>query len=960
MNTLPKAVKSSVNAWNPAYLEDAYARFQKDPASLEPQLRAFFEGFDLALASPIGVKPSGDRPAGELSAAGTSSQSLLQTKVDSLIEAYRAHGHLAANLDALGRTRPRPALLTLEYHGLSQADLSQSVLSGAIRGMPDHATVGQIVEYLEATYCHATGIEFMHIQSSEEQNWWLEKYEKTQGRIELSRGQRAHILQKLLASEQFEKFLGKRYPGDKRFSLEGAESLIPMLDWMVEHASNLGADEIVLGMAHRGRLNVLNNVIGKTYAQIFTEFEENWDEDFVDGGGDVKYHRGYSGTRQFGNGKQVHLTLTSNPSHLESVGAVVEGRCRAKQRLGGDESRTRIVPVMIHGDAAISGQGIVMELLNLSQLEGYTTGGTTHIVVNNMIGFTTVPEDARSSRYCTDIAKMIEAPVIHVNGEDPEACAAAAQMAIEYRQTFKKDVFIDMWCYRRYGHNEQDEASFTQPVMASLIKRKPSVLKVYAERLLAEGVLDDKDMDTIRTSLDNALEQAQEAAKSSPYDPTIDPGSARWTGFEKDFRFDPVETAVSREMLEEVCKGLGHVPEGFKINPKLKRLLDARSKLLETKNISYADAESLAFGTLLLEGFAIRLSGQDSRRGTFSHRHAVYRDFETGEPYIPLNNMRPNWKPYEGDFDPATQQAHLCVYDSPLSEASVLGFDYGYSLVDPRMLVIWEGQFGDFVNGAQVIIDQYIASAQIKWDRWSGLVMLLPHGYEGAGPEHSSARMERFLELCANDNMQVCYPSTGPQVFHMLRRQMKRNFRKPLIVMTPKSMLRIPTGTIDELMTGSFEEIIDDRAFSQAGNDRRKVRKIVLCMGKFYHELAARREAIGRDDIALIRVEQLYPFHAERLRELLALYPKHTQIVWAQEEPRNAGAALFILDRLRETLGIDAAYEGRPASATPAVGSKRMHKVEQEGLLETIVGPLESKNSSADSTTKVHATAGKG
>ena len=508
------------------------------------------------------------------------------------------------------------------------------------------------------------------------------------------------MLQKLLASKQFERFLENRYPDVKRFSLEGAESLIPMLDWFVERASKLGVEEIVLGMAHRGRLNVLNNIIGKTYTQIFTEFEENWDADFVDGGGDVKYHRGYSGTRQFGTGKQSHLTLTSNPSHLESVGAVVVGRCRAKQRLGGDHERTRIIPLMIHGDAAIAGQGIVAELLNLSQLEGYTTGGTAHIVVNNMIGFTTIPEDSRSSRYCTDIAKTIEAPVLHVNGEDPEAVTAVAQMAIEYRQKFRKDVFIDMWCYRRYGHNEQDEASFTQPVMAGLIKRKPSVLKVYAERLLAKGVLDEKDMQTIRTSLDNSLEKAQEAAKSSPYEPTIDPGSARWAGVESEDCFDRVQTAVSCERLEEVCHGVARVQEGFKVNPKLKRLLDARRKLLETKEISYADAESLAYGTLLLEGNAIRLSGQDSRRGTFSHRHAVYRDFETGEACTPLNQMRPNWRPYEEEFDPATQQAHLCVYDRPLSDDSVLAFDYGYSLVDPRILGIWEGQLGDFVNCA--------------------------------------------------------------------------------------------------------------------------------------------------------------------------------------------------------------------------------------------------------------------
>lgn len=925
MNTPPRAVPPAVNSWNAEYLDDAYQRFLRDPESLSPEMRAFFQGFELARSSGGPAASEGGTP--------------LQAAADLLIEAYRTWGHVAARLDPFNRDLEATADLNPASYGITEADYASTVSVGHVRGLGETATVRELIGHLDQTYAGTVAIEFMHIESAEERSWWLDRFEASGGRIELSRGDQVHITHQLLLAEQFEKFLGKRYPGDKRFSLEGSESLIPLLDRLIEGSSDLGVEEIVLGMAHRGRLNVLNNIIGKTYAQIFTEFEENWDADFVDGGGDVKYHRGYSGTRQFRNGKKVHLALASNPSHLEAVAPVVAGRCRAKQRLRGDEQRRRVIPVVVHGDSAISGQGMVYEMVNLSQLEGYTTGGTVHVVVNNLIGFTTIPEDARSSRYCTDVAKVADAPVLHVNGEDPEAVVAVAQMAIEYRQKFRKDIFVDMWCYRRYGHNEQDEASFTQPIMAGLIKRKPSTMKVYAERLLAEGVLNDDDMSTIRKRLDESLEQAQEAAQSSPYDPTIDPGSARWSGVQRAFNFDPEPTAISESLLKEVCEGLGSVPDEFNVNPKLKRLLDARRSLPETKEISYADAESIAFGSLLLEGTPIRLSGQDSRRGTFSHRHAVLRDFKSGEAVTPLNRMRELWEPSKGQFVPGEQQARLCVYDSPLSEASVVGIDYGYSLADPSMLVLWEAQFGDFVNGAQVIIDQFIASAEAKWERWSGLVMLLPHGYEGAGPEHSSARMERFLKLCAGNNMQVVHPSSAPQIFHLLRRQARQSYRKPLIVFTPKSLLRVTTGTTDELLTGHFRELIDDGRF---GSDRdcAKVRRVVLCAGKFYHELAARRDEAGRDDVAIVRVEQLYPFHTELCREILGRYPKDAEIVFAQEEPRNAGGALFVLDRLREELGIDGRYMGRSSSPTPAVGSKRVHKQEQQQLLDDIVGPL--------------------
>jgi 2-oxoglutarate dehydrogenase E1 component len=931
MSSGPRAIPSSINSWSPEYLESQYERFKQDPESLPPDLRAFFQGFDLALATPAGAKPVADGATG------------FQTAVDGLVWMYRELGHMAAGLDPFGRRRPRPQALSLAYHGLSQADLDRPVTSGDIATAPG-TTLRQLVDRLERTYCGPVGAEFMHIQNTDERQWLIDTFEKHDGRIPLDKPYRAHILEQLTRAETFEKFIGKRYPGEKRFSLEGAESLIPMLDHLIERSSELGVEEMVLGMAHRGRLNVLNNILGKTPEQIFTEFEDNFEYGEADGGGDVKYHKGYSGERKLRNGKSVHLAMSSNPSHLEAVDGVVEGRTRAKQRLRGDTERRRVIPVLIHGDAAFIAQGAVAEVFNLSQLEGYTTGGTVHIVVNNLIGFTTTPEDARSTRYCTDIAKMIEAPVFHVNGEDPEAVVAVARFAIEYRQKFRKDVVIDQYCFRRYGHNEGDEPSFTQPILSSLISKKASVLKVYAERLLAEGVISETDMTAIGTRLDEALNRAQEAAKKTPFDPRIDPGSQRWAGMGRTFSHEPAPTAVSMEVLTEVCAALGRVPDGFKVNPKLKALLKGRAELPTTGQISYADAESLAFGTLLLEGTAVRLSGQDCRRGTFTHRHAVLRDFETGDPYIPLNNIREVGQPGTdkpiGDkgADGKPRQARFCVYDSPLSEEAVMAFDYGYSLADPNMLVMWEAQFGDFNNGAQAIIDQFIASADYKWDRWSGLVLLLPHGYEGAGPEHSSGRMERFLQLCGNDNMQVVYPTTAAQCFHMLRRQVRRNFRKPLIVMTPKSMLRTVTGNIQELVSGRFQEVIDDAAI--VAGARKGVKRVVLCTGKVYYELAERRDALGRSDIAIVRVEQLYPLHTEALRSVLASYPSAAEKVWAQEEPRNMGAFLYMADALRDQLGLDKLiYIGRDASASPAVGSKHRHKDEQESIIERAIGP---------------------
>lgn len=989
--SVPESVGPSVNGWNADFLDAQYELYQRQPDAVEPDVRAFFAGFDLAQAGELKLSPGAGRagingtPASVApqnnAASGRSSQSgparitpgagqpagragAWQAVVDDLIQSFRDQGHLAANLDPFFRPRPIPEALTLEYHNLTESDLSRQV-DGTGLGLGDSATLGEVIERLREVYCGHIGVEITHIADREQRAWLFEQYEQLGGKPLLDRGQRAHLLELLTQSEMFEKFLGKRYPGEKRFSLEGSESLIPCLEQMIERAAALDVEEIVLGMAHRGRLNVLNNILGKTYKQIFTEFEETWEEDFIDGGGDVKYHRGYSGTKRLGSGRMVHLAMASNPSHLEAVDPVVQGRCRAKQRIRNDHARRRVVPVLVHGDAAVAGQGIVAETLNYSQLEGYTTGGTLHVVVNNQIGFTTVPEDARSSRYCTDIGKAIDAPIFHVNGEDPEAVVRVAHLAIEYRQKFGRDVFIDLQCYRRFGHNEQDEMSFTQPILAKLIGAKESVLTAYSKRLLDGGVINEADIQAIRHRLDESLERAQQAARETPYDPTIDPGSARWDGMGRNtWNFDRVETGVPIEMLTEVSQALGRVPEGFNLNRKLKRLISDRRTITEgdEEKVSYAEAESLAWGTLLLEGYPVRVSGQDCRRGTFSHRHAVWRDAETGEPYIPLNNMRPVGDP--GTDMPAgsetdagvPRQARFCIYDSPLSEESVLGFDYGYSLGDPNMLVCWEAQFGDFVNGAQAIIDQFIASAEAKWDRWSGLVMLLPHGYEGQGPEHSSARMERFLKLCGNNNMQIVYPTTGAQCFHMFRRQLKRGFRKPLVVMTPKSMLRTPTSTIDHLVNGVFQEVIDDPFFNRESRSRGAVKRVILCTGKVYYDLDARRRELEREDVAVVRVEQVYPLHADLLREILGRYPANAEVVWVQEEPRNMGAYGFMLDHLQSELGIEnIPYIGRPNSATPAVGSKRQHKIEQERLVSTAVG---AKPKTSETPAAVgHATA---
>jgi 2-oxoglutarate dehydrogenase E1 component len=958
-----QAISPSVNGWSAAFLEAEYERFKADPASVPPDLRAFLQGFDLGLAQP-GAKPA---------AAGGDVREALRVAlgVRGLIDAYRTHGHLHANLNPFGNgaslpreaMRPRfpesaAALLDPAAHGLKPADLARPAFGHGLP-LPEQASVEQVLGFLKARYCASTAWQFMHLADSAQRAWWAAKAEETQPH-EPTHEERLKIVEMLCRSAHLEGFLQKRYQGQKRFSLEGGESLIPLLEFLIRRASDLAVDEIVLGMAHRGRINVLTNVMGKTYQQVFTDFEHNFRAEFIDGGGDVKYHKGYSTERPMPSGRVVHLSLASNPSHLEAVNAVVCGRARGKQRLRRDTTERRsVMAVLIHGDAAVCGQGVVGELLNMSRLKGYTTGGTVHVVTNNLVGFTTDSQDGRSSVYCTDFALGLDVPVLHVNGDDPESVVRAAALAVEFRQAFGRDVFVDLYCYRKYGHNEQDNASFTQPVMAELIKADAGqgVLARYAQRLESRGHATHAEIEAIESRLDRELDAAQELAKKNPVDPNIEPGSKRWSGLVHEFSFASAKTAVSRELLTEVCAAFSKLPEGFTLNPTLKKLYESRAALAEQigkggeLNLSYADAETLAYGTLLLEGTPVRISGQDARRGTFSHRHAVARDFKTAAMYTPLNAMRPIVEsPDDIDRDGQDKlgvkdrkgqrvQARLCVYDSPLSEFAVMGFDYGYSMADPHMLVCWEAQFGDFVNGAQVMIDQFLASAEIKWGRWSGLTLLLPHGYEGAGPEHSSARLERFLQLCADDNLQVVYPSTGAQIFHLLRRQVRRNFRKPLVVMTPKSMLRPMTSRVDELVDGRFMEVLDDPRFAGKDGDRKAVTRVVLCCGKVYHELAARRDLLKRTDLALVRIEQLYPLHGDLLKSILAKYPAKAELAWCQEEPRNAGAYLFVDDLVRHELGLPALkYFGRAPSATPAVGDTHASDEQQEAILAAVVG----------------------
>ncbi len=901
---------------NADLIDDYYQRWLANPAALDAQWRAFFEGFSLAAA---GTAP---RPAASAADADTAKAEKKQARVDSLIFHYRSIGHLEAHLDPLGPPSPPEPRLALAEYGLAEADLDLSFnvghyLSGGAMKLRD------LVANLSRTYCGHVGVEYIHIQDTEVRRWLQSRMEPVFNQPAFERAQKLRILRRLHKAETFERFLHTRFLGQKRFSLEGGETLIPLLDTLVEFSPALGIKELVLGMAHRGRLTVLAGVFRKNYAFMFEEFAENYLPDTVAGDGDVKYHLGYENEVETTSGHKVTLRMASNPSHLELVDPVVEGKARARQRILGDTARKKVVPVLIHGDAAFAGQGIVAETFNYSQLPGYYTGGTVHLVVNNQIGFTTGPREARSSRYCTDIAKMIEAPIFHVNGDHPEHVCMVAELALEYRQQFGRDVVIDMYCYRRHGHNEADEPAFTQPVLYRKIAAHPFISELYGRQLVAEGTLAQPEADALKNEylagLEEALAKVKKAAQDKADAKTALAGST--ARFQPPYSFAPAPTAVPRALIEQAVRGLTTLPDTFRPNPKIKRLIETRAKTLtENHPIDWAFGESLAFATLLLEQTPVRLSGQDVERGTFSQRHCVLNDVETNEKYSPLKNL-------------GAPQAQFCVYNSTLSEAAVLGFDYGYSLDFPNMLCLWEAQFGDFANGAQSVIDQFIASAESKWQRHSGIVMLLPHGYEGQGPEHSSARLERFLQLCAENNLQVCNLTNPAQIFHALRRQMRRDFKKPLVVMSPKSLLRNPAAvsTLDDLTAGSFQEIIDDPAMPSEA--LAKDGRLILCSGKVYYDLVDQRTKLAATNTAIVRVEQLYPLHTERLAQIAAKYAK-AKLVWCQEESQNNGAWSFIAPQLETLFGRKPLYAGRDASASPAVGALALHKLEQAALLQ--------------------------
>ncbi|MEZ6057071.1 MAG: 2-oxoglutarate dehydrogenase E1 component [Planctomycetaceae bacterium] len=930
----------SINSGSLSYLEDLYAQYVSGKGSVPQEWRDYFQSLQngngasqttLPLTNGNGPfprrsifnPPSGGGDAGasfQTNAKQNHQIASLQERLDQLIRNYRVRGHILARLDPLGKKNDSPPELDPAFYGFTEEDLDREMSTSWVGG-PSTRTLRGIINWLKQTYCRSIGAQFMHIDSLTDRQWLQTRMEETGNRIKLSRDEQVRILSRLVDAVAFEEFIAKKFVGAKSFSLEGAESLIPLLDMAIEKCGNDGAQEIVIGMAHRGRLNVLANIMGKSPRQIFREFDDK-DPHLHLGRGDVKYHLGHSRDWITTRGHKVHLSLCFNPSHLEYVNTVALGRLRAKQDRFGDFERQRGVCFLIHGDAAFAGEGVVQETLNLSKLLGYRVGGAIHIVVNNQVGFTTPPNEARSTVYATDIAKMLQSPILHVNGEDPEAVAQCITLALDFRRTFKRDVVIDMYCYRRRGHNEGDEPEFTQPLMYRKIKQRPSVYEGYLEHLLAlRGVTREEAneiFDRRRTVLENELAEARRDDYIRCFD--------HLGGFWGNYHGGPVSeadhpvTGVSAERVASVTRRMTEVPEGFVPHPKAERILASRREMADgTRPFDWGGAEMAAFGTILSEGRRLRITGQDARRGTFSHRHAVLVDYEHGKLHHLLKNIAP-------------EKGQVNIYNSPLSEAGVLGFEYGYSLDCPEGLVIWEAQFGDFMNCAQVIIDQFIASAEDKWDRLSGLVMLLPHGFEGQGPEHSSARIERFLMLAAEDNMQIAQPSTPAQHFHLLRRQAMRAWKKPLIVFTPKSLLRHPacTASMDDLVHGQFEPVIGDTLV-----DPRKTSRILLCSGRVYYDLIERREQQGRNDIAIVRLEEFHPFPFSHLQAALAPFEDHIPVVWVQDEPKNMGAWPYLRMNFGQTIADRFVLHGvtRAASASPATGSARCHRLEQEALL---------------------------
>ena len=912
-------------AANAELIEATYEAWLNDPNSVDPTWRAFFQGFALASNGGSPVDALAGAAADSSAAAAPIIDSLKQSHVHRLINTHRAIGHFEAHLDPLGEPPPPHPKLTLSNFNLSEDDLDTVFDVGTYLG-GGQMKLSDIIAAVRQTYCGHIGVEYMHIQDVEVRHWLRDRMESSRNQPSFSTAEKIRILRRVHKAELFERFLHTKYVGQKRFSLEGGETMVAAVDTIIEHCPQHGVDEVVMGMAHRGRLNILTSVMRKHFDVLFEQFSENYLPETVGGDGDVKYHLGYEAVLETKSGKKVEVRLAANPSHLEIVNPVVEGKARARQRIRGDmEKRTAVLPLLIHGDAAFAGQGIVAETLQFSQLPGYKTGGTLHIVVNNQIGFTTLPRDSRSTRYCTDVAKMIDAPIFHVNGDDPEAVCHAACLALEFRVKFQRDVVIDMYCYRKHGHNETDEPAFTQPLLYKKIATHPPASTILTRKLVAEGVVTEAGSEAIKAEYSAALEKNLEMAKAAEVAKSAKRAAAaeakKFEGstavVQRDYHFKPVPTGATREIIDRVVAGLTTVPAHFKPNPKIRRFLDARATAhRDNGGIDWGFAEALAFGSLALEGTPTRLSGQDCERGTFSHRHAVLHDMETDELYAPLKNLDP-------------KQARFCVYNSHLSEAAVLGFDYGYSLDYPELLCIWEAQFGDFANGAQVVIDQFLAAGESKWGRTSGLVLLLPHGYEGQGPEHSSARLERFLQLCAEDNIQVANITTPANFFHALRRQVKRDIRKPLVVMSPKSLLRHPAAVskLAEFTGGSFQEVIDDPTPPASA------KRLIFCSGKVYYDLVDYRAKKQITDVAIVRIEQLYPLHRDRLAGLADHYAD-TRVVWCQEEPQNMGAWSYIAPQLSEIFGFLPLYAGRDAAASPAVGALALHRFEQAALLQ--------------------------
>jgi 2-oxoglutarate dehydrogenase E1 component len=908
---IPTTIAPAVNGWNADYLDSMHLAWKEDAGALTKEWQDFFKGFELGTAQ-------------ETQSTGNDSIRQGQSRVDSLIYHYRSTGHYAAHLDPLGIAPRTDSHLELASFGFDASKLDVRFDPGHI-DLPNPSTLRTIVEKLEATYCRHIGVEYSHIENTEQRRWLQNRMEPTNNDPDLSESTKKRIFHKLIEATTLEHFCATRYIGKKRFSLEGSESVIPMMSELIQHAGDNGAKVVTIGMAHRGRINVLVNILNKTYDQLFTEFEENWVEAYAEGGGDVKYHLGFSADIQTATDKSMYVTLASNPSHLEFGHSVVLGKARAQQRVQHEEDRLLCIPLLIHGDASFPGQGIVAEMFNMAHLDGYTVGGAIHFVVNNQIGFTTNPHDSYSGRYCTDIAKMVGAPIFHVNGDDPEACVHVVQMAVEYRQKFHNDVIIDVWCYRKHGHNESDEPAYTQPMMYDVVSNMKTVTEKYGDALIAQNVIDSSKRNAMIEKVRAKLDESQQRSIETPVSPIIPPyeKTSAWGGFHANASQRIVHTAVSTETLQKVAHALGTTPSAFALHPKLTKLVAMRGSAIENDiPLDWGLGEMLAYGTLLEEGSPVRLTGQDVERGTFSHRHAVMFDNANGQPHTALNHISAN-------------QAAMCVHNSPLTENACLGFEYGYSLGDPNMLIVWEAQFGDFVNGAQVIVDQFIASAEVKWQRASGLVLLLPHGYEGQGPEHSSARLERFLALCAYDNMSVINPTTPAQIFHALRRQIKWNFRKPLIVMSPKSLLRHQgaVSSVSELTDGGFCSTIDEHH-----NAPSKILRVLFCTGKIYYELLDYRDKVGANDMfAIVRIEELYPFPQKELEAIINRYSE-AEYMFVQEEPENMGAWHYIDAAFRDELEIALTRVSRRPSASPAVASNKMHTIEQHRILVKAIG----------------------